>query len=79
MPRLLVGKLTHVVLHRRAKMVNNCCVVGCINYVGKANGLRLYRFPMADRGATKSGTVVRRDHWEPKAHTRICGEHFETG
>ena len=56
-------------------MVNKCCVVGCTNYVGKAKGLRFYRLPMANRGrAAKWVAAVRRDHWEPKAHPRICGE-----
>ena len=31
-------------------MVNNCCVVGCTNYVGKKKkGLSFYRFPVAVR------------------------------
>ena len=45
--------------HRRTKIVKNCCVVGCTNYVRKANGLGFYRFPMADRGrAAKSGSCA---------------------
>ena len=62
MPRLLVGKPTRCIAikHRRAKMVNNCCAVGCTNYVEKANGLRFYRLPMADRGrAAKSGSCAQ--------------------
>ena len=41
-------------------MVNNCCVVGCTNYVGKVKRLGFYRFPMADRGrAAKSGSCAQ--------------------
>ena len=57
-----VGKITLVVLyvHRRTKIVKNCCVVGSTNNVRKANGLGFYRFPMADRGrATKSGSCAQ--------------------
>ena len=31
--------------HLKLKMVNNCCIVGCTNYVGKKPGLRFYSFP----------------------------------
>ena len=27
----------------------------------------------------QKAAAVRRDPWEPQAHTRICGEHFKTG
>ena len=38
--------------HLKLKMVNNCCIVGCTNYVGKKPGLRFYSFPSdtAERG-----------------------------
>ena len=63
-----------------AKMVNNCCVCGCTNYVGKKPGLRFFRFPLADKERCKRWTIaVRRENWEPKKHSRICGEHFVTG
>ena len=56
----------------------NCCVVGCTEYVGKVNsfnGTSFLSVPDADRGRTaKWATTVCRDHWEPKAHMRICSE-----
>ena len=55
--------------HRRTKMVNNCCVVGCTNYVRKANELGFCRFPMADRGrAAKSGSCAQGPLGTPSTH-----------
>ena len=50
--------------------MNNCCVVGCTNYVGKASGLRFYRFPMADEVKQQKAADVCRDPWEPQVHTQ---------
>ena len=86
MPCLLVGK--HVKTRLLAlpfsklslAMVNNCCVVGCNNYVGKKKGLGFYRFPLSDKERCgKWEAAVHREGWVPKSHTRICSEHFQTG
>ena len=62
--------------HRQTKMVNNCCVVGCTNYVGKVNRL----FSIGSRWLIEQkAAAVGRDLRKPKAHTRICGEHFNVG
>ena len=61
-------------------MVNNCCVVGCKNYVGKKKGLSFYRFPLSDKErCSKWEAAVRRKDWTPKPSSRICNEHFVTG
>ena len=60
-------------------MVNNCCVVGCTNYVGKKPGLRFYSFPADTQRREKWVAAVRRKGWQPSKHTRICNEHFITG
>ena len=53
--------------------------VGCTNYVGKKKGLSFYRFQLKNEECGKWEAAVRRDHWKPKSHSRICGEHFITG
>ena len=61
-------------------MVNNCCVVGCSNRVGKKKKVSFYRFPWNDKGrCDKWKASVRRSDWEPTIHTRICSEHFVSG
>ena len=60
-------------------MVNNCCVVGCTNYVGKKPGLRFYSFPSDAQRREKWVAAVRRKDWQPSKHTRICNEHFING
>ena len=73
--------------HRRAKMVNNCCVAGCTSALrsGCTSALRR-QMELVSVGSRwlieveqQKAAAARRDHWEPKAHTRICGEHFKTG
>ena len=60
--------------------MNNCCVVGCKNYVGKKQGIGFYRFPIWNKERCgKWEAAVHRLHWHPKPHTRICGEHFVSG
>ena len=53
-PHPFVGKITSCSVlssqagersHLKLKMVNNCCIVGCTNYVGKKPGLHFYSFP----------------------------------
>ena len=47
-------------------MVNNCCVCGCTNYVGKKPGLRFFRFPLLDKERNaKWISAVRRVNWMP--------------
>ena len=64
------------------RMVKNCCV-GCKNYVGKKEGqegLRLFRFPLADKErCTKWTAAVRRQVWQPNKSTRICNDNFISG
>ncbi len=61
-------------------MVNNCCVVECTNSVKKKPGLRFFSFPVRDKPRFRRWvTVVRRDKWKPKPHSRICNEHFVEG
>ena len=82
MPRLLVGKLTCVVLrskHRRAKMVNNCCVVGCTNTLGRQMDFVSIGCRWLIEVEQQKAAAVRRDPSESKAHTRICGDHFKAG
>ena len=59
------------------EMVKNCCVFGCKKYIEKKEGLRFFRFPLADKGRCAKWTAaVRREAWQP---TQICNEHFITG
>ena len=61
-------------------MVNSCCVVGCSNRVGKAAGLRFFRFPLSDSDrCAKWVAAVRRSGWKPNLYTRICSDHFVNG
>ena len=61
-------------------MVNNCCVCGCKNYVGKRQGLRFFRFPLAHKErCAKWAAAVRRQNWQPTKSSRICNEHFVSG
>ena len=61
-------------------MVKSCCVVGCTNRSSKGSDVRFYRFPLFDGGrCAKWVAAVRRLHWSPNVHTRICGVHFVTG
>ena len=47
-------------------MVNNCCVCGCTNYVGKKPGLRFFCFPLLDKERNaKWIAAVRRVNWMP--------------
>ena len=41
-----------------AGMVNNCCVCGCTNYVGKKPGLRFFRFPLLDKERNAKWTAA---------------------
>ena len=62
------------------KMVNSCCVVGCTNRVGKAAGLRFFRFPTSDRArCARWVAAVRRSSWKPTDSSRICSAHFVNG
>ena len=60
-----------------------CCVPGCSNQRGndKINGWKwsYYRFPKDPKQASVWMKMIRRDHWEPKNHDRICSDHFEGG
>ena len=87
-PHPFVGKITSCSVlssqagersHLNLKMVNNCCVVGCTNYVGKKPGLRFYSFPSDTQRREKWVAAVRRKDWQPSKYTRICNEHFITG
>uniref|UniRef100_A0A1X7U783 THAP-type domain-containing protein n=1 Tax=Amphimedon queenslandica TaxID=400682 RepID=A0A1X7U783_AMPQE len=61
-------------------MVNNCCVVGCHNSVGKKAGLRFFSFPLKDKAQLKRWTMaVNRAKWKPRLHTLICNEHLVEG
>ena len=76
----LTCELLHTVETSILAMVNNCCVCGCTNYVGKKPGLRFFRFPLSDKArCARWAAAVRRVGWEPKKYMRICGEHFVTG
>jgi hypothetical protein len=60
-----------------------CCVPGCSNQRGndKINWWKrsYYRFPKDPKQASLWMKMIRRDHWEPKNHDRICSDHFEGG
>jgi hypothetical protein len=47
----------------------------------KINGWKrsYYRFPKDPKQASVWMKMIRRDHWEPKNHDRICSDHFEGG
>ena len=60
-------------------MVRRCCVVGCDSQSTDKNGVRFFRFPMKGDQREKWISAVRREDWNPGAHSRICSEHFTTG
>ena len=58
-------------------MVNNCCVCGCTNYVGKKPGIRFFRFPLLDKERNaKWIAAVRRVNWMPIYEDRLAGFNF---
>ena len=46
------------ILTPAGQMVNNCCVVGCTNYVDKKKGLSFYRFPVPNKRDLRDGCIV---------------------
>ena len=62
------------------KMVGTCCAFRCVNRVGNRPGRRFFRFPVFPESRRQKWIqAVKRVHWNPSIHTRICGSHFVTG
>jgi len=46
----------------------------------KKKGIRLYRFPLANKArCSRWVAAVRKVDWKPSKHTKICNEHFHSG
>ena len=52
---------------------------GCVNRFAGHKGLSFFRFPVQPEMWRRWIAAVKRKDWEPKKHTRICGQHFTAG
>ncbi|XP_045465513.1 peroxynitrite isomerase THAP4-like [Harmonia axyridis] len=58
-------------------MVTTCCAFGCSNDHKKGSNIHFFRFPFKNPELlNKWISAVKRENWEPKAHSRICSVHF---
>ena len=61
-------------------MPSSCCAIGCTQpRVSKANGIKMFRFPIDPERRKAWVDAIKRVGWQPKAHSRVCSAHFISG
>uniref|UniRef100_A0A673JN47 THAP-type domain-containing protein n=1 Tax=Sinocyclocheilus rhinocerous TaxID=307959 RepID=A0A673JN47_9TELE len=60
-------------------MPSICCAVCCDNSKSQSNGLTFYNIPKNTERRQKWIAAIKRDHWTPTEHSRLCSEHFILG
>ena len=60
-------------------MPSSCCAIGCTQRVSKANGIKMFRFPIDPERRKAWVDAIKRVEWQPKAHSRVCSAHLISG
>ncbi|XP_077080745.1 uncharacterized protein LOC143733085 [Siphateles boraxobius] len=62
-------------------MPSICCAVSCDNSKSQRNDkkLKFYNIPKNPERRQKWISAIKRDHWTPTEHSRLCSEHFISG
>ncbi|KAL1268557.1 hypothetical protein QQF64_033920 [Cirrhinus molitorella] len=60
-------------------MPSICCAVGCDNSKSQSKGLTFYNIPKNSERRQKWIAAIKKDHWTPTEHSRLCSEHFILG
>uniref|UniRef100_A0A671TT34 THAP-type domain-containing protein n=1 Tax=Sparus aurata TaxID=8175 RepID=A0A671TT34_SPAAU len=60
-------------------MPSICCAVGCNNSKSNKDGHIFYNIPKNTERRQKWIAAIRRIHWTPAEHSRLCNHHFISG